>query len=87
MNFTSALIWILIIYAIYYTVIILHDSFLKRNLNEVTGVDEITVVKPEEKPIRAKSHQDYMPNPFPEEEADIDEGNGQGSIAEKKKFD
>jgi len=96
MKFLDGLIWILIIYAVYYSVVILHDYLKKMGVKEVTGVQEITVIKPAENPLLVRSGENKIESPIPDfypmppmpvSRMDFDgsDESGQGSIEQKKK--
>jgi len=99
MRFFDAFLWILLFYCIYYAIIILYDSFLKRTVKDVTGVQEITVLKPDNKPTPVRSIVPPMPQNLrdnPEFEStipayfgqtgDSEDSEGQSSVGEKKKL-
>jgi len=90
MRFTDALVWILSIYVIYYVVIIIYDSFVRRSVKDVTGVQEIMVVQPADRP-KLVSTANNKPKPvvslneMSESDEDDDESNSGGSVVQKKK--
>jgi hypothetical protein len=63
MSFINALVWITVIYTVYYVVIILFDAFSKREVKEVTGVQEFTVERPVDEPtqVRNDDNSRFMP--------------------------
>jgi hypothetical protein len=88
MRFLDAIFWILLLYCIYYVIIILYDNFVKRTVNDVTGVQEITVLKPDYKPTHVRTTT--IPPPPPNQIRDYfvddtDESGRQSSVGEKKK--
>jgi hypothetical protein len=91
MRFLDALFWIIVIYIIYYGIVILYDAVMKRSVKDITGVQEFTVVRPDDTPTQVRDESKFIPTPvsvvsdtgktLADEESD-----GSGSIAEKKKL-
>ena len=100
MSFVNALIWIAVIYVIYYLIVFGYDVMTSRVVRETTGVDEFTVHRPDDKPVKVveSNHFDYQPKsaqreeqdekyfavPLPEDDGSDDESKG-NAFAEKKK--
>ena len=61
MKFTDAVFCILVLYAVYYIVLFFYDTFMQRKENNVTGVEEIAVIRPPDDNTRVVNYETYMP--------------------------
>jgi len=94
MSFSNAVFWILVIYAVYYSLLFITDVFFRRNKKEVSAVQVISVPKPADQPKYVDSSyylpkQAFADEPIGEEEpSDVSDNSngGQNSIEEKKKL-
>jgi hypothetical protein len=87
MNFKDVLTWTIIIYVLYYLIVTGSDLLLKKRVGETTGVDDYSVFKPKDNP-HFENPSDYLPtgSAAKTENSEEIEGNGGGSLTEKKKL-
>jgi hypothetical protein len=94
MSFSNAVFWILVVYAVYYSLLFITDAFSGRNRKDISPVQVISVPKPEDQP-RFVDYSDYMPGQVSveepqknEEPSDMsdDKAGGSGSMEEEIKL-